>query len=231
MIATDTKQRILDVAEEMFADPGFGGTSLRSIIAAADVNLAAVHYHFRSKEALLEAVIVRRLEPLNRERLELLDEYERQAGKWGPSVEQILEAFLAPPIRFIRTTPEGCLYGKLLGRMHSEPGALFAAIAKKHFVHVLHRFQTALRRALPELPAEDFFWRLHFTIGAMAHTLGRPELLEVMSGGLCKSTDAKTAIPQLIDFLSAGFRASASRRSRKPARPSREGRNHSEKRS
>ena len=228
MIATDTKQRILDVAEQMFADQGFAGTSLRSIIAAAEVNLAAVHYHFRSKEALLEAVVVRRLEPLNRERLELLDKYERQAAQWGPSVEKILEAFLAPPIRFIRNTPEGGLYGKLLGRIHSEPGTLFAGIAKKHFVHVLERFKAALRRALPEIPAEDFFWRLHFTIGAMAHTLGRSELLEVMSGGVCKSSDAETAIPQLIDFLSAGFRASASRPGTKPIRRRR---NHSEKRS
>jgi AcrR family transcriptional regulator len=217
VIATDTKQRILDVAEEMFADHGFGGTSLRSIITAAEVNLAAVHYHFRSKEALLEAVVVRRLEPLNRERLELLDRYEREAGKWGPSVEQILDAFLSPPIRFIRTTPEGSLYGKLLGRLHSEPGALFAGIARKHFAQVLQRFQAALRAALPELPAEDFFWRLHFTVGAMAHTLGRSDLLEVISGGVCKS-DAESAISQLIDFLSAGFRAEGSRRSPKRKR-------------
>jgi AcrR family transcriptional regulator len=219
VIETDTKQRILDVAEEMFAEQGFGGTSLRAIIAAAEVNLAAVHYHFRSKEALLEAVIVRRLEPLNRERLSLLDQYERGAGKWGPSVEQILEAFLAPSIHFIRTTPEGCLFGKLLGRMHSEPGAMFAAIARKHFAHVLQRFQAALRKALPELPPEDFFWRFHFSIGAIAYTLGRSDLLEVMSGGICK-LDEESAISQLIDFLAAGFRAGASRRP-KPLRAKR----------
>ena len=71
MSATDTKQRILDVAEQMFADQGFAGTSLRSIIAAANVNLAAVHYHFKSKEALLEAVVLRRLGPLNQQRLDL----------------------------------------------------------------------------------------------------------------------------------------------------------------
>ena len=212
MIATDTKERILDVAEEMFADQGFGATSLRSITGAADVNLAAVHYHFRSKEALLQAVVARRLEPLNRERLDLLDKYEKQAGKWGPSVEQILDAFIGPPIRFIRTTPEGTLYGKLMGRLHSEPETFFASIAKKHFGHVLQRFQAALRSAVPELPPEDFFWRMHFTVGAMAHTLGRPDLLEVVSGGLCKSSDADTAIPQLINFLGAGFRASATRR-------------------
>src|SRR3954466_13792496 len=104
---SDTRERILDTAERLFAERGFGATSLRSIIASAEVNLAAVHYHFRSKEALLEAVIVRRLEPLNRERLELLDQYEREAGKWGPSLEQILDALLSPPIRFVRTTPEG----------------------------------------------------------------------------------------------------------------------------
>jgi AcrR family transcriptional regulator len=227
MIATDTKQRILDVAEEMFATDGFGGTSLRSIITAAEVNLAAVHYHFHSKEALLEAVVVRRLDPLNRERLDLLNKYEKEGGKPGPSVEEILEAFLAPPIRFIRTTPEGSLYGKLLARLHSEPGPLFAGIARKHFGGVLQRFQAALRKALPELPPEDFFWRLHFTVGAMAHTLGRSDLLEVISAGACKS-DAESAISQLIDFLSAGFRADASRKSPGSTRPRR---NHSEKRS
>jgi AcrR family transcriptional regulator len=228
MIVTETKQRILDVAEELFADQGFGGTSLRAIITAADVNLAAVHYHFRSKEALLEAVIVRRLEPLNRERLKLLDEYERQATKGGPSVEDILDAFLAPPVRFIRNTTEGCLYGKLLGRLHSEPGALFAGIARKHFLHVFQRFETAFRRALPDLPAADVFWRLHFAIGAMAHTLARSDVLEVMSGGVCKSSDAETAIPQLIDFLAAGFRASASSSG---SRSSGKRRTHGEKRS
>lgn len=226
MIVTDTKQRILDVAEEMFADQGFAGTSLRSIIAAADVNLAAVHYHFRSKEALLEAVILRRLEPLNRERLDLLDQYERRAGKSGPAVEEILYAFVTPAVRLIRNSSEGCLFGKLLGRLHWETRASFALIARKHFNPLFQRFETALKRALPGLPAEQLFWRMHFTIGAMAHTLTSSDTLEVMSGGLCKSSDAETAIPQLIDFLAAGFRASASPRH---SRSVHKRRNHSER--
>jgi AcrR family transcriptional regulator len=225
VIVADTKQRILDVAEEMFATHGYGGTSLRSIIAAAEVNLAAIHYHFHSKEALLEAVIVRRLEPLNRERLDLLDKYEREAGPTGPTVEKILEAFLAPPVRFIRTTPEGSLYGKLLGRLHSEPGTLFEAIARRHFVDVVRRFQGVLRQALPDLPPEDFFWRLNFVVGAMAHTLARPDLLEFVSGGACKY-DAESAISQLIQFSSAGFRALSG-----PSKGSRSRRNHRENRS
>src|SRR5258705_11177243 len=90
----DTKHRILDSAERLFAEYGFAGVSLRAIIADAKVNLAAIHYHYHSKEALFDAVILRRLEPINRERLELLDALER-TGK--PTLEQILEAFFAPP--------------------------------------------------------------------------------------------------------------------------------------
>ena len=228
MIATDTKQRILDVAEEMFADQGVAGTSLRSIIAAAEVNLAAVHYHFRSKESLLEAVIIRRLEPLNRERLDLLGEYERRAGKSGPAVEEVLHAFVMPAVRLIHNSAEGCLFGKLLGRLHWESRSSFAGIARKHFGPLFERFEKALHRALPGLPAEELFWRMHFTVGAMAHTLTSSDTLEVMSGGLCKSSDAETAIPQLIDFLAAGFRAPAARRISKPGHKRS---NHSEKRS
>src|SRR6266852_6889178 len=99
-IKPDTQQPILDSAERLFAEYGFAGVSLRAIIADAKVNLAAIHYHYRSKEALFDAVILRRLEPINRERLAILDSYEQ------PTLEQILEAFLAPAFR-VGTDPDG----------------------------------------------------------------------------------------------------------------------------
>src|SRR5438477_6653609 len=104
-----TKQRILDVAEQMFAEHGFAGASLRQIIGEAGVNLAAVHYHFRSKESLLESVIVRRMAPLNEERLSLLEQVERAAPRGRPTVEDLLNAFLGPPLRlFLKPTGQGC---------------------------------------------------------------------------------------------------------------------------
>ncbi len=218
MIATDTKQRILDVAEHMFANQGFAGTSLRAITTAAEVNLAAVHYHFRSKEALLEAVVVRRLEPVNRERIALLDEYEWEAGKAGPTVENVLRAFVTPAVRLIHSSNDGCIFGKLLGRLHWETRASFAVIARKHFGPLFQRFEAAFRRALPGLQPEDLFWRMHFAIGAMAHTLTSSDTLEAMSRGMCKSSDTETAIPQLIGFLAAGFRAPAVRQHAKSHR-------------
>jgi AcrR family transcriptional regulator len=94
--AGSTQERILDTAERMFADEGYAATSVRKITAKAEVNLAAVHYHFRSKEALLEAVILRRAEPANRERLALLNACELEAGTGQPSLEGVLRAFLKP---------------------------------------------------------------------------------------------------------------------------------------
>src|SRR5579862_23044 len=110
----DTKHRILDSAERLFADRGFEGTSLRAIIADAKVNLAAIHYHYHSKEALLDAVILRRLEPINRQRLALLDDCERAALRGHPSLESVLEAFLAPPFRAGIGKEEGRTFGRLM---------------------------------------------------------------------------------------------------------------------
>src|SRR2546426_8090555 len=90
-IKADTKTRILDTAEKLFGEKGFDATSLRDITAEAQVNLAAVNYHFQSKESLMDAIIERRFEPVNRRRMEMLD-----AAGPSPTVEQIVEAFLSP---------------------------------------------------------------------------------------------------------------------------------------
>jgi AcrR family transcriptional regulator len=103
----NTKERILDTAERLFAEHGYAATSLRSIIAEAGVNLAAVHYHFHSKEALLEAVILRRSKPANAERLALLGEFEKQAGEKPVPLESVIEAFVAPTFRMSRDPQSG----------------------------------------------------------------------------------------------------------------------------
>ncbi len=206
-MSLDTKQRILDVAEQLFAEHGFAGTSLRHIIADAGVNLAAVHYHFRSKESLLEAVIVRRTAPLNEERLALLDQVEHETGA-SASLEEVLLAFLGPPIRLIlNPSGEGRIFGKLMGRLHSETNVCFLDIAKRHFGIVSQRFRGALVEAVPDLPTDDLNWRMHFAMGALAHTLSFWDRLEVVSEGRLKPTGSETIIPRLIGFVAAGFRA------------------------
>jgi len=93
---SDTKERILDAAERLFADHGFPATSMRDITQEAGVNLAAVNYHFGSKEALMIAVLDRSTAPVNRARLEQLDALEAAAGDAPVETEQIVRAFLTP---------------------------------------------------------------------------------------------------------------------------------------
>jgi AcrR family transcriptional regulator len=205
---TPTRERILDAAERMFADIGYEATSLRAITKAAEANLAAVNYYFRSKEDLAKAVMLRRLEPLNNARLALLEEYEAQAGKKGTGVplEKIVEAFARPVLelnadRDIRIQP-------LLGRMYAEPGPIRDVFANA-MTKVAERFFAALRRALPGLHREDFFWRVHFMIGALAHTMAGRHLLEFISNGCCDPTDTEAVTGQYVQFVCAGLRGGA----------------------
>jgi AcrR family transcriptional regulator len=202
-----TKERILDTAEQLFAEHGYAATSLRSIIAQAGVNLAAVHYHFHSKQALLEAVVLRRSIPANHERLALLGRFEKEAGGNPPPLEKVIEAFVAPTLEMSRNPQSGSMvFMRLLGRLHAE-GDLLPGIITSQFGDVLQRFGAALRAALPDLPREELLWRLNLAIGALSQTLrGGSKDLETISD-LSLSLNSEAALERLVAFLSAGFRA------------------------
>jgi AcrR family transcriptional regulator len=196
-----TKDKILDSAERLFAERGFDATSLRHIIAEADVNLAAVHYHFHSKDALLDAVILRKIAPVNRERMTRLDRYEKEAGGRALAVERVLEAFIAPTFEARERNPQ---FVKLMGRLHAE--GVMLRLMTEYFQPVLERFLEAFRRSMPETDREELLWRIHFTVGAMAHTLrGAPDLHA--AAGQKPAYSAERISESLVEFLAAGFRA------------------------
>jgi AcrR family transcriptional regulator len=194
----DTKQKILDTAERLFGEQGFDAISLRHIIAEAGVNLAAIHYHFGSKEDLLLEVVMRKVQPVNERRLALLDRAEAEAAPGVAPLEKVLEAFLLPAILMAGKSRE---FMKLMGRLHAEGHA--TPIFRKHFEPLISRFRAAFRNALPDLPEEELGWRSHFMIGAMAHMLtGPPEMRPATSG-----EDPYLVAGYLIAFLSGGLRA------------------------
>ena len=194
---TDTKQKILDTAERLFGEQGYSPTSLRNIISKAGVNLAAIHYHFGSKQDLLDQVIMRKALPMNELRIKLLDQFEAAAAPEPVSIEKIMEAFLLPVIS-IEKSPE---FVKLMGRVHSE--GLIQGVAMRNFQPMIARFLSAMRRALPEMPAKELAWRTHFTLGAMAHTLTvRPEI-----DPDAVNESPSTTAHRLVAFACGGFRA------------------------
>ena len=204
---SDTKQRILDTAESLFARQGVTGTSLRQIIGEAKVNLAAIHYHFQSKEALVEALLLKRLTVVNKARLDRLDEYERDGNV--PNVEQVLQAFLEPTLLFLAAeNGRYRLFPQFMGRVHSELADLLPKIFQKHFQTFLERFRRAFGRALPDLPAAELQWRVFFCIGAMAYTLMHSQNLAVIAEGPSGDrANLEEASGRLIQFLAAGLRA------------------------
>lgn len=205
---SQTKGRILDVAERLFMEHGFSATSLRLITSEAKVNLASVNYHFGSKEALIEAVLTRRLAPLNKARVEALVALEREAPQ-PPTVESILRAFIGAALK-VGEDPKrgGSIFLRLLGRAFTEPTEHVRAVLQKQYADVAFRFREALARALPGLPEKELVWRMQFTFGAISYTLAETDVLQLFSTCDLSDTDSYEAIMnRLVTFLAAGFKA------------------------
>lgn len=203
-----TKERILDAAEHLFSEHGFADTSLRSITAEAGANLAAVNYYFQSKDVLLQAVFARRVGPINQRRLEMLEAAEARAGDGPLPVEDVLRAFVEPVLKMPDDPPDNRRsFGRLLGRIYTEPGGVFGRILKVQFGAIKDRFRNALERALPGLPQLELYWRIHFLIGTLAHTVAGVEHLEGIFGGVCDASDTDAVLERLLTFVAAGFQA------------------------
>ena len=205
---TDTKTRILDAAEQLFADNGFTATSLRTITTEAGVNLAAVNYHFGSKEALLAEVLGRRFRPINQERLELLDAAEAEVREGAPELDPVIRAFLVPAFRAMLVSGEkGAKFMQLIGRTHSETNEKIQGMFFKLFEGVIQRFTEAFHGALPELSADDVKLRMFFVIGAMAHTLALSQKVPWLSEKVHHQSAGGEVLENLIQFAAEGMRA------------------------
>jgi AcrR family transcriptional regulator len=192
----DTKKKILDAAEELFGEFGYSATSLRHIISKAQVNLAAVHYHFGSKQDLLDEVVMRKAGPINERRMQLLDQYEAEAAPEPASIEKIIYAFIAPAFQ-LEKSPD---FLKLMGRIHLE--GIGQGIFRRNFQPIIDRFLSALQHALPDVSIRELAWKAHFTLGAMAFALRvQPEF-----GSEVILEPPSKVIRQLIAFASGGFR-------------------------
>ena len=207
-LAGDTKARILDAAEDLFIECGYEAMSLRHITSRAEVNLAAVNYHFGSKEALIHAMLSRRLDKLNEERLKLLDRFDTLLGS-HLTCEHVLGAMFIPALRLSREPRTGGrAFLRLLGRAYTDPSSFIREFLSRHYVSVSERFFDAFQRALPHLPREELGWRLHFAIGALSGVLAGGDtdsLIVEFSQG--KSMNDLQLIARLASLIVAALKA------------------------
>lgn len=191
-------ERILDAAEALFGDEGIRATSIRDITERAGVNLAAVNYHFKNKAGLVAAVLARRAEPINRERVRLLAELTPPAA-----IEDILRCFIGPTFPMLDSNP---VFLKFTARLWLEPGPELRRVVLRQFAETLHEFLRLIHHTLPEVPPAELWVRFSFCIGAMLHTWTshREGARFFDIPGIDLSSDGLTAA--WIRFCAAGLR-------------------------
>jgi AcrR family transcriptional regulator len=202
-----TRERILDAAERLFAERGFHGCSIRDITGAAAVDLALANYHFGSKQGLLEAVVMRRAEDLNGERLARLDAILAVQRKRPPKLEDIIDAFTHPLLdRSTRGSAGWKSYFALIAEVNNSP-EFGGVLMTRYFDPVVQRFIEAIRLALPGASDTDIYWAYHFLSGALTLTFAETGRIDKLSGGACRSSDLDSVHARLVPYCAAGFRA------------------------
>ena len=204
-----TQERILDVSESLFMEHGFEATGLRQITTEAAVNLAAVHYHFGSKEELFQAVLKRRLDPMNQQRVELLERLETENGESAVKCEALIGAMFIPALKLARDKARGGKnFLRLLGRAYADPAPFIRQFLSREYAPMILRFKSAFARTLPHLPPRELSWRLHFLMGAMSYTLAGTDVLKLISElNRVDRVSDDLLLQRLGPFLVAGLQA------------------------
>ncbi len=198
-----TKERILAAAEDLFARYGFAGASLRQVTAAANVNLAAVNYHFGSKDNLVNEVFRRRLDELTAQRLKLLAAAQSSEHI---TLEKILNAFVIPALHLTTDKSSGSTFMRVLARAYAEHDQTLRQFLSDNYGHVLKTFAQAIQEVMPKLDKQDLYWRLDFISGALTYAMS--------DFGVVKRPESRTeeehrqqAAAEFVRFAAAGLRA------------------------
>lgn len=206
----DTKTKILNAAEQLFAERGFADTSLRLITSQAEVNLASVNYHFGSKKELIQAVLARYLDvfapALQSSLEELVNKQERvsQIDVFNCLIEPLLSL---DSFRHKGTT----IFLSLLGRGYVESQGHLRWYIMTHYGSVVSIFNQVVREANPHLSVEEIFWRLHFTLGSVVFTMASSKaLIDIAKADFNADVDIEGLIRRVIPFIAAGVSSPAS---------------------
>ncbi len=195
-----TKERILGAAESLFAQRGFDGASLRQLTSAAGVNLAAVNYHFGSKEKLVEQIFRRRLDALNNSRLQALSLVE---GAETTTLEDVLSAFIRPALD-LSHDESGSLFMRVLARAFAEHDDTLRRFLSDNYGHVMRQFTAEFARLLPQLTKQELYWRIDLVSGALTHAMSGFGMIQRKSG-VSEIEHREETAQHLIRFAVAGL--------------------------
>lgn len=200
------REHILDAAEELFAEHGFDGVTIRQVTRKASVDVALAHYYFGTKKGLFDAVFLRRAAVVNEARLKAINDYQVNPGPDGATIEGFIHAFLDPVIeRWAKGGPGWKNYLAIVAQVNNTPKWGGETMAR-YFDPVIHRLIDALRGIMHGAHDIDLYWSYQFLSGALTLTFAETGRIERLSSGLCHSSDYEAVRGRMAPFIAAGFR-------------------------
>jgi AcrR family transcriptional regulator len=201
----ESLEQILDAAEYLFSKNGLYGVTLGDVAQRVGIHTTLLHYYFKDKSNLFEAVFARRAGVTSSRRMAALEQYEARA-RGRPTVEGALHAFLDTDLDLYMEGGQAWMnYAAFCARVSNSPEG--AELMDVHFDLVVLKLVSILKRALPNYSDEDIFWGYHFVTGALMNTLARTGRIDRLSKGVCHSDDFSAIKKRMAKFMAAGFRA------------------------
>lgn len=203
-----TRILLLNTAESLFGQNGVTATSLREVMKVADVNMAMIHYYFKNKDGLLDAILERRLVPINQARLNLLGQCSLKADGKPLAMDDIIKAYVEPFIRLRDNADEGGAdFLKLFAWLRMEPNFTYHQLMKKHLGDSLSAFQKELKRSLPNKTDEELNWKWAFLGGTVVMTITLMDQIDWFNDEGDMGGSADWIIKNLVNYTSAGFQS------------------------
>jgi AcrR family transcriptional regulator len=206
MTTSDTKDRILNAAERIFAEQGLEAVSLRAVTTEAGVNIAAVNYYFGSKAALLQAMTQRHFAPVNVEQIQRLELLEMNRQEL--SLEAILRAYTMPIFAmFDAQRGREWMQAKIMA-FRAEPSPhINSQTESESDAEVISRYYEAMRRVIPHVSADELWWRFERTRNLLMANQSRRFMAPSESRAL--ESSKRDEREWLITFLVSALQAKA----------------------
>lgn len=202
----ETRERLLDAAEELFANFGLYGVTVRNVAQRAGVDSALIPYYFGSKRGMFDAVFARRAEAINEARMASMQAYEAKVGN-AVTVEGSIQAFLAPILENDRHQDPGWRNFSALVALANNSKEWGGEMMSRYFDHVIHRLIELLHKAMPDAELADLYWSYQMFSGSLMVIQASTGRIELLSNGTCSSDDVDAFSQRLVDYAAAGFRA------------------------
>lgn len=199
------REHILNTAEELFAEHGFDGVTVRQVTRKANVDVALAHYYFGTKKGLFDAVFLRRAAIVNEARLKAIDDYQVNPGPGGATIEGFIQAFLDPIIERCANGDRGWKNYMAIVAQVNNTRKWGGETMARYFDPVIHRLIDALRGIMPGAHDVDLYWSYHFLSGALTLTFAETGRIDLLSSGLCRSSDLEAVRARMAPFIAAGF--------------------------